>query len=665
MARPRAFVRGVLGGFTALVLALGAATAAVAAEPTGSIAGVVTSAAGGATLPGIDVHAVSDDGLGVVDAVTNENGVYTLEGLVDGDWVVRFSAPDRTFTAEYWNDAIEQWRAERIPVVNGAPVTGIDAALTPGPTGSISGVVTRESDGTPLAGVEVSAGGEGAAWVVDYTDDSGAYTLTGVAPGSHIVSFFAEGTDLKREYWDGVTTWDEATPVVVGDGTAVADIDASLSAGGAITGVVTRAVDGSPVEGAYVSALNANREIVAAVRTDSSGAYRLDGLANGSYVVRFGTDDPTLASEFWENIYAWPAATPIVVTALETVADVDAALDPVGYISGTVTKAADGSPVFGAVTVSDVDQDLDPQIVEIDSGGEYLVPVVPGRYLVQFHAYESGLIDEYWEDARTRESATAVDVAPDEHVDAVDAQLESAALITGTVTLDSDEDREVLVEAWSGSQVVGSTYVDLQTGAYTLSLPAGTFILKASATFYNGSATVATPQFYDGVATADLATPIAAVAGEPVEGIDFTLFATTGPEPKPALTLAAGTIRAGGEITVSGVGFTPGEKLAFELHSDPIAIGSLTADAGGVLKGTLRIPATAPAGRHTLVALSGSTVVASVALTVTAAPSAGGAADPADPLASTGGEFPGFAVMAAFGFVVLGVALARRRRAQV
>lgn len=54
-----------------------------------------------------------------------------------------------------------------------------------------------------------------------------------------------------------------------------------------------------------------------------------------------------------------------------------------------------------------------------------------------------------------------------------------------------------------------------------------------------------------------------------------------------------------------------------------IARGTLTADADGVLQGTLRIPARAPAGAHALVALSGTTVIARTALTVTAAAGTG------------------------------------------
>lgn len=40
-------------------------------------------------------------------------------------------------------------------------------------------------------------------------------------------------------------------------------------------------------------------------------------------------------------------------------------------------------------------------------------------------------------------------------------------------------------------------------------------------------------------------------------------------------------MRAGGAIQVVGEGFSAGEVVAFELHSDPIALGSLTADQSG------------------------------------------------------------------------------------
>lgn len=261
------------------------------------------------------------------------------------------------------------------------------------------------------------------------------------------------------------------------------------------------------------------------------------------------------------------------------------------------------------------------------------------------------------------------------NVGGIDAQLDAAAIVTGTVTLDTAVEREVTVEAWSGNQIVGTTFAHPQTGAYSLALPEGSFILKASALFHDDGTTIAQPQFYDGVATSALATPVVATVGVPVTGIDFTLVAVTNPEPqpKPTLALAAGSIRAGKDITISGTGFAPGASIAFELHSDPIALGTLTADADGALQGTLRIPATAPAGAHTLVALSGTTVIARTALTVTAAAgtgtgtggqAGGSAAAPGAGLASTGLDAPVAVVAIGVILSVMGGMLVRRRRVE-
>ena len=158
--------------------------------------------------------------------------------------------------------------------------------------------------------------------------------------------------------------------------------------------------------------------------------------------------------------------------------NVDAALDSVGYISGTVTKSADGTPAFGSVMVSGVDRDM--RVVSINGDGSYRAAVAPGTYVVHFDAFDSGLLDEYWEDAATEEAATPVVVESGDDITGTDAQLDSAATITGTVTVVSSEGREMLVEAWDGDERVGYVIADWQTGSYTLNIPAGTYIFKAS-----------------------------------------------------------------------------------------------------------------------------------------------------------------------------------------
>ncbi|MFK3677694.1 collagen binding domain-containing protein [Microbacterium sp. NPDC090218] len=671
MTRRRGMLRAVLGGLAAFALAVGGATAAVAEdEPivgTGSISGTVTAAVGGSPLAGIEVRAQLDGDSVSITKVTNANGAYTFSDLDDGSYLVRFSDPGGYFDAEYWNGARDARDAQRITVTDGSVHTGINAALVSAPSSSISGTVTRADDATPVAGVSVTAQGADGYWASTSTDAAGKYTLGGLPGGSYVVGFHADGTDLKREYWPNAFDYSQAVPFTIADHWAAYGIDAALDEGGAIQGVVTSDVDGSPLEGVAVRALDDRNEIVGATQTDAVGAYTLGGLPAGSYRLEFDSADPAVVSEYWNDSHTWAGATLITVIELETVADVDASLAGLGFISGTVTRSSDGEPLSASVSFYGIDGGVDVSFVDTESDGTFRVPVVPGTYRVLFHPNERGMPEEYWKDAFLWEDATLITVAAGQEVVGIDAAMDEAATIAGTVTLDSDVVQKIVVEAWSGDVKISSTHADIATGAYSLVLPKGTYVLKATAAFTDGT-TTAKPQFFDGVATAAEATPIAALAGATVAGIDFTLITGNETEPKPVLTLSAGSIRAGKDITVSGTGFAPGATIAFELHSDPIKLGTLTADAGGALQGTLRIPAGAPAGTHTLVALSGTTVIASATLTVAAAGTAGqasgGATAPGTGLASTGADAPVGVVVAGLLLAVLGGLLVRRRRVE-
>jgi LPXTG-motif cell wall-anchored protein len=73
-------------------------------------------------------------------------------------------------------------------------------------------------------------------------------------------------------------------------------------------------------------------------------------------------------------------------------------------------------------------------------------------------------------------------------------------------------------------------------------------------------------------------------------------------------------------VEVQAGGFQPGEQAEIHLHSDPVLLDTVTADASGAVRATVTIPADTPAGAHTVVITgleSGHT--ASAALTVSAA----------------------------------------------
>lgn len=70
----------------------------------------------------------------------------------------------------------------------------------------------------------------------------------------------------------------------------------------------------------------------------------------------------------------------------------------------------------------------------------------------------------------------------------------------------------------------------------------------------------------------------------------------------PMLLVSEKTFAPSAEIQVSGEGFTPGETVSLYLHSDPLHLKDVTADAQGKFQTTVVIPSTAPAGSHHIVA---------------------------------------------------------------
>jgi LPXTG-motif cell wall-anchored protein len=162
------------------------------------------------------------------------------------------------------------------------------------------------------------------------------------------------------------------------------------------------------------------------------------------------------------------------------------------------------------------------------------------------------------------------------------------------------------------------------------------------------------------------------------------------PEPvDPVVTVDAASVVAGGQVTISGTGFGADAALRVELHSDPVVLGTTTADAAGAFRTTVTIPATTVAGAHSIVVIGPGDAAVSAALTVTAAtgegqnpgggtgtPGTGGAgtggagasgqAGSSDPLAATGADSMPFVLtaVALLGAGLLLVVLRRRRRTQ-
>jgi len=132
--------------------------------------------------------------------------------------------------------------------------------------------------------------------------------------------------------------------------------------------------------------------------------------------------------------------------------------------------------------------------------------------------------------------------------------------------------------------------------------------------------------------------------------------APTGRIAEPQLgTGSGGTVRAGGSVTVTAWGLLLDEDYTVELHSAPVVLGSATSGLDGTISKTFTIPAGTPGGAHTLVLLHDGVQVATLALTVQAAPAA---------IAATGADadLTVMTLIAALTFLAAGVVLVVSRR---
>lgn len=139
----------------------------------------------------------------------------------------------------------------------------------------------------------------------------------------------------------------------------------------------------------------------------------------------------------------------------------------------------------------------------------------------------------------------------------------------------------------------------------------GTTVLEANAT--------ATPS--------EEATPTATAPVTPVPSSTASTSAspTVSQDPSiepatPGIELSAGTVAPGGKLTITGENFKPGSSATFTLHSEPVLLGTATADTNAVVSLSVILPADVPAGQHRIlidgVGIDGQAQQASAALTI-------------------------------------------------
>jgi protocatechuate 3,4-dioxygenase beta subunit len=251
----------------------------------GTLAGQVKNAQGGTALPGVLVTAYDTSGTWVGAATTADDGTYAIGGLSSGSCYVFAREPSGVYAPKWYPNAGRIEDAVPVTIVQGSTTGGIDFALPP--AGAISGRVT-DLNGTPLSNVAVFAARldtrqaqmEQAA---AYTGADGRYTLQGLGTGRYQVGLLLwNGTTF---YYPGTLNSDDATPVQVTQGQTTPDIDFSVGTGGVVSGTVTDADTGAPVQYASITVVDGLGLAVSWTSSDADGHYAALWIPTGTYKV--------------------------------------------------------------------------------------------------------------------------------------------------------------------------------------------------------------------------------------------------------------------------------------------------------------------------------------------------------------------------------------------
>ena len=157
------------------------------------------------------------------------------------------------------------------------------------------GVVIQPGPVAP-EGVPIPPDGYVTRFRAEVDAQTGTYKIVGLPEGNYVVRASADG--YIPEFNGDAESAEKATPISVKDGDKITGVDFVLAKGGAISGFVLGDGDGRPVRGGQVTA-----QLLGdggnASRVQPNGAFRVDGLRDGRYLLR--AEGPGYVAEFYDD----------------------------------------------------------------------------------------------------------------------------------------------------------------------------------------------------------------------------------------------------------------------------------------------------------------------------------------------------------------------------
>jgi hypothetical protein len=417
--------------------------------PPGS--GVTISLAPGEARSGID--AVLETGSRISGRITDEQGnpisalvaIYNDAGRyagfaasdANGDYITDMGFPAGTYYASnqvninspepvdggylpmLWNNVFcdgdcDPLLGDPITVDGTSPQTGIDFVFSFGRT--LAGTITATDTGLPIQGVGVCAEREPdpdySASVCVETDANGDYLIENLFPAADYVVYTQNfnGLPFVDEVFDDRKDFDFSQGDLVDVSSANAGgIDFALDSTASISGLITAAVDGSPLQGASVFVYDASCNFVTSAQTGASGNYLAPIFGDGEYYVYAETSAGNFVPELFPNLQRLsPCApdpitdgSPVFIAGTQSATGIDFQFEAGASISGFVSDASGVLPQFGAqarlydtngtqLTARFNDQPDNSYLLQGLPAGDYNVVLSGG-------VGTSGLIDERWD----------------------------------------------------------------------------------------------------------------------------------------------------------------------------------------------------------------------------------------------------------------------------
>lgn len=382
-----------------------------------------------------------------------------------------------------------------------AASSGVLAADRPSGSATISGTVTDERTGGPVAGLRVEIyGGIGVTPIE--TDEAGRFSLSGLLPGIYHLrtdSRFTNPTpsDLLDELYDDVPcplgcNPVTGTPILLADG-GTASVEIALGAGGSLSGTIVGESTGEPLANVQVQLFDTTGASIANAATGADGSYLLRRLPAGTYFART-FDRSGFLGELYDgapcpHVRCDPIrGTPVAVRPGTETEGVDFALARGGVLSGTVVDAATGEPVSGVlVEVDDSAGDLVAR-AGTDAAGAYAAGGLPADRNFVRALDSAGFLGELYDGLPCvpgecdSGAGTRVAVRPGRETAGIDFALERGAAISGTVTAEDTGEAlpgvTVFVEA--GARVTAMDRTDGEGGYRIDGLRAGRYFVNTA-----------------------------------------------------------------------------------------------------------------------------------------------------------------------------------------